>query len=59
MLAQNVVIGAAYDFLRFDGETDSIATTGTPSLDPYVFSSQQVDVNAITLRLSLKLDQPK
>ncbi len=58
MLARNVVIGAAYDFLRFDGQTTSIATTGTPSNDPYVFSSHQVDINAVSVRVSLKLDQP-
>ncbi len=58
MLFENVVIGGAYDFIRLDGATSGTATTGTPSSDPYVFSSRQVDINTVSLRLSLKLGQP-
>jgi len=58
MLVENVVIGVEYDFIRLGGETTQIATTGTPSTDPFVLSTQDIDIHAVSVRLSLKLDHP-
>lgn len=58
MLAQNVALGIQYDFVRLSGETSSTQTTGTPSTDPFIISSHDIDLHAVTARLSIKLDRP-
>jgi len=58
LLVQNVVIGIEYDFIKLGGATTQIATTGTPSTDPFILSTHDVDMHAVSARLSLKLDQP-
>lgn len=59
MLVENVVIGVQYDFIRLGGDTTQVATTGTPSTDPFVLTTRDVDMHAVSVRLSLKLDQPQ
>ena len=58
MLFPNVVVGAEYDYLHFGDETTQVATTGTPSNDPFVLYTHDVGMHAVSLRLSVKLDTP-
>jgi outer membrane immunogenic protein len=58
MVAQNVALGIQYDFVRLSGETSSTQTTGTPSNDPFIISSHDIEFHAVTGRLSIKLDTP-
>lgn len=55
-LAPDVIIGVKYDYVWLDGETNSTATHGVPSVDPHVLKIDNVDIHAVTARLSFKLD---
>ena len=54
-LTEKVFLGLQYSYVWLDGELVSIATTGTPSTDPFILRIQDVDLHAITARLSLRL----
>ena len=56
MLAPDIVVGIQYDYIRLYGEVSQIATTGTPSTDPFVLNTDDVSMHAVSVRLSLKLD---
>jgi outer membrane immunogenic protein len=55
-LDDNISIGLQYDFVRFNGNTHSISTTGTPSSDPFVLKTHDIGVHSVAVRLSIKLD---
>lgn len=57
VLSENVVIGLQYDYIWLDGATTSVATTGTPSADPFVLRIEDVEIHAVSARLSIKLGQ--
>jgi outer membrane immunogenic protein len=59
LLFTNVVLGLQYDYIALEGTTKSVSTTGTPSNDPFVLHINDVEMHAVSLRLSLKLDQPE
>ncbi len=59
MLAHNVSVGVAYDYIQLAGETTATQTTGTPSNDPFIVSTHNIDLHAVTARLSIKLDGPQ
>jgi outer membrane immunogenic protein len=56
MFAPSIVLGLQYDFIRLNGETTATTTTGTPDDTPFVIHNDDVELHAVTARLSLKLD---
>jgi len=58
MFAPSVVLGVQYDFIRLGGQTTATTTTGTPDDTPFVIHNDDLELHAITARLSLKLDKP-
>lgn len=58
MLFQSVSVGLQYDFIRLYGEQDETQTYGTPSTDPFIIKSHDIDLHALSVRFSIKLDEP-
>lgn len=55
-ITESVVLGLGYDYIRLEGDTTSIETTGTPSSDPFVLQTDDVEIHAVSARVSIKLD---
>ena len=55
MLTPAVVLGLQYDYIRLGGETTATTTTGTPDDTPFVIHNDDINLHAITARLSIKL----
>ena len=58
MLLPGLSVGLQYDFIRLYGDTSSTQTFGTPSTDPFIIESHDIDLHAISARFSFKLDRP-
>jgi outer membrane immunogenic protein len=57
MIHPNVVLGLDYEHVELDGERHEALSTGTVANVPLTIDSGDVELDAITARLSIKLDR--
>jgi outer membrane immunogenic protein len=58
LLTPVVVLGVEYEYTQLQGATRAVQTTGTPSNDPFVLHINTIELQAVSARISFKLDQP-